>query len=47
MPEQKPWPKGFVVTDIDMPNLQKLTMKLRGTVGKRVRVHTVNLVEGK
>ena len=44
---QKPWPKGFVITDVAGLDLKKETLTLRGTVGKRKRVHTVKLVEAK
>jgi len=42
---QKPMPKGFVITDVAGLDLKKETLTLRGTVGKRTRVHTVKLVE--
>lgn len=45
MAEQKPWPKGFVITDVAGLDLKKETLTLRGKVGKRTRVHTVKLVE--
>lgn len=45
MAEQKPMPNGFVVTDVGGIDLKKQTLTLRGLVGKRVRVHTVKLVE--